>query len=115
MEPDELAQATIVATTIAARAARVKGKPLFRLCTLCHHIHAARDAKLEFFIGQPSIFLQVTEGEGGSATLFVDCGQELDLAEHRRKLEIAGRAGPLWRWQRGPQRRSGLTRGGVKG
>src|SRR5262245_57356651 len=56
-----------------------------------HHSHTARDAKLEVFIGQTLVLLQVGEGERGSAPLPISRDQVLNL----KRLWIDAQGQPL--------------------
>src|SRR4051794_6680159 len=75
--------ATVVTTTAMSATRAERAKRLFNTATIGHHVHAAWNVKLEVFIGQPPVFLQVTEGEGGSAALRIDGRQELNLKGFR--------------------------------
>src|SRR4051794_25715675 len=77
-EPD--AHAPIVTATIAARSGRdERVRRLLSTATTGYDIHAAWNMKLEVFIGQPPVFLQVTEGKRGPPALCINRRQELDL------------------------------------
>src|SRR5689334_4452822 len=60
-----------------------RARELLGTATIGYHIDAAWNVKLELFIGQTPIFLQVSEGERGSATLQIEGGEELDLERLR--------------------------------
>src|SRR4029450_7102530 len=67
-----------------ARATRdERARELLNTATISYHIDAAWNAKLELFIGQAAVFLQVTERKRRSAALGVDGGEELDLERLR--------------------------------
>src|SRR6185436_14494487 len=83
-EPLPVANDTTVPAMSAASAIRdERARELLITASIGHHIHAAWNAKLELFIGQTPIFLQVSEGKRRSASLRVDRGEELNLERLR--------------------------------